>query len=138
MARLRQQQATEELQPFIQSDVGVPFIGGVAHVNDRPQVPTDVQHWLSSNGLTQYTTITWIDPTTGERRTSCNCPGWTIKKKGSPKRTCCHTQDMEGTRPCFDKEKVENEPIPIRTVRDVQKHIPTVEGTRELRAIMLD
>lgn len=42
----------------------------------------------SSNGLSTYTAVEWADPSTGERRCSCNCPGW------ANRRYCKHTQEL--------------------------------------------
>lgn len=136
MARLRTQQQTEAVAGFVQSDAGVSFVSGVMYVNGQPQRPAEVQHWMSSNGLSQYTTITWRDTVTGERRTSCNCPGWSHAKKGQ-KRSCCHTKDMEGVAYC-NKERVEPTPIPIATRSQVTEHIATITDTRRLRSILLD
>lgn len=137
MARQRvQQRQTEEIAPFVQSDAGVSFRDGVMHVSGMPQRPVQTQHWMSSNELTQYTTVAWQDPVTGTRRSSCNCPGWRTAKPGQ-KRTCCHTKDLEGTATC-DRQRVEASPIPLTSVRDVEQHVESVKNVRELRSIMLD
>lgn len=45
------------------------------------------EDFTSSNGVTIYTATLWEDHTT-----SCNCPGWAIRK------TCKHTKTL-GSRP---------------------------------------
>lgn len=104
------------------------------HANGRGQRPVRVEHWESSNGLTTYTCVEWQDPVTGERRTSCNCPGWTNKKKDKA-RSCCHTKDMEGTKPC-PRKKIEA--VAITSVDVAMENIPDIHDGRELRGIMLD
>lgn len=139
MARFRQQtdQTTSTQPVFVQNDAGVNFTQGLMNVGGTPQVPVESQQWRSSNGITVYTTVKWRNPNTGELRTSCNCPAWTIKK-GSNKRSCAHTKDMEGTDVCT-KERVSPAPVALVTPADVAKHVPTIMmGSRELRAIMLD
>jgi len=104
-------------------------------VSGAAQVPKEVQHWESSNGLSQYTTVLWEDPQTSEKRVSCNCPGWAIKRKGRL-RQCKHTDDMMGIATC-DAVAVDQEPVPIRTVAQAEASIPKFDG-KELRGIMLD
>lgn len=116
------------------STSNVTFHDGIMRVDGRPQAPTRVEHWESSNGITNYTTVEWRDPATGEYRTSCNCPGWAIKKSGKP-RQCCHTQDMEGKKPCR-KKKVES--VAITSIDLAVSEIPDMIDGRELRGILLD
>jgi hypothetical protein len=102
------------------------------HIEGIPQRPEKVQNWLSTNGLTTYTTVKWVDPSTGDARTSCNCPGWTIKK-AHKHRECAHTKDMEGIATC-NREKADD-PIIIRSAEDAVESIPDVHVGKELRAI---
>lgn len=106
-------------------------------VDGTPQIPVASQQWHSSNGITVYTTVKWRNSLNGELRTSCNCPAWTMKKKGA-RRTCCHTKDMEGTEIC-SREKVTPAPVALTTPAQVIRNVPTITvGERELRSIMLD
>ena len=130
--RRTQQETSQEFSP-VGNESGVAFSNGVMHVNGTPQRPELVEHWESSNGLSTYTTVTWVDPGTGTKRTSCNCPGWAHKRGNT--RGCCHTKDMEGTKPC-PRKKVER--IDIQTVEQAVEEIPDVRNGRELRGIMLD
>lgn len=136
MARQRLQQPTSQTQrsEFVQSDEGVTFPGGVMHVNGNVQRPERAKHWLSSNEITKYTTITWVDPATGQKRTSCNCRGWSTKKRGK-KRECMHTKEMEGRGTC-DRTPVTDEEI--RTLTQARELIPDIHDGKELRGIMLD
>ena len=138
MARSRQVQETEQnsaLQQYASStSSNISFIDGVMHVSGDAQRPTKVELWESSNGTTTYSTIEWQDPVTGVKRTSCNCPGWGMKKKGKD-RACCHTNDLEGKKPC-EKKRVRTQVI--RTVADAQREIPDCHDGRRLRGIMLD
>ena len=138
MARQRQQQAAEQnsvLQQYASSTGShISFPDGIMHVNGEAQRPTKVELWESSNGTTTYTTIEWQDPVTGVKRTSCNCPGWGMKKKDKD-RQCCHTNDLEGKKPC-DKKRVRT--VAIRTVADARREIPDCHEGRNLRGIMLD
>jgi hypothetical protein len=138
MARTRTQAVTtQENTTYVQSDANVGFRAGVMYVGGMPQIPTQRAQWESSNGLSVYTTVTWRDPTNGQLRTSCNCPGWANSAKRG-KRHCCHTKDMEGIERC-DKNKHE-EARAITTVADVAAFIPTIthDGAKELRGIMLE
>jgi len=140
MARTRTisqpQQAT--LPTYDHSETGVAFSQGVMYVNGSPQIPARVQHWLSTNENSQYATTEWRDPATGQLRTSCNCPGWTIRRKGAAHRECCHTKDMEGVATC-DRKRVESGgPLVLNTLADVERHVESISNTRELRAIMID
>lgn len=134
MARVRQQQATEQTAEFLYDNQNQSFSNGVMQVGGMPQVPTDVQTWKSSNGNTVYTTVKWRDPTTGKFRTSCNCPGWAIKRGNKTYRECCHTKDMEGVATC---KKERGTTTAIKTVEDAVKSIPDMEDGRELRGIMI-
>jgi len=124
----------QDVQGFTPVETGVSFQGGIMHVAGQPQRPNQVEHWESSNGLTTYTTVEWIDPGTGMRRTSCNCPGWTRKKPGKP-RGCMHTKDMEGTEPCTKRSKVDS--IRIQSAQQAAAEIPEVDG-KALRGIEID
>lgn len=132
----RQQQTTEQAQETYASSEttdGVTFSSGNMMVNGAPQTPIEVQNWESSNGVTNYSTIKWRDPETGVLRTSCNCPGWAMKKAGKP-RSCKHTKDMQGEKTCRAK-KVDT--IRITNIAQAEQEIPKYDG-RELRGIMLD
>ena len=98
-------------------------------VNGVFQTPQEVVQWRSSNGLTNYTTVLWVDPETGEKRTSCNCPGWTV----SGRRTCKHTKDMEGVKTCR-AEKVDS--VTIATAAQAEANINEFDG-RHFRGIDL-
>lgn len=104
------------------------------HVNGQPQRPTKVEHWESTNGYTNYTTVEWQSPVDGTKRTSCNCPGWANKRKDTA-RGCCHTKDMEGTKTC-NRRRVES--VTITSVEQARQEIPDIHDGRELRAIMID
>jgi len=59
--------------------------------------PLKVMTPLSSNNMTRYTTIMWEDGVV-----TCDCPGWTIKKKPTSKnpeghRTCKHCKSAVNT-----------------------------------------
>lgn len=58
------------------------------HVNDVPQFIVRMLQRVSSNQITRYTAIEWADPSTDERRTSCNCPGW------ANRRACKHVKEL--------------------------------------------
>jgi len=103
-------------------------------VNGQSQRPVKVEHWESSNGLTTYSTVEWKDPNSNEHRTSCNCPGWSNKRKNQP-RGCCHTKDLEGTKPC-PRKKVES--VAVTSLAQAIEEIPELMDGRELRGIMLD
>lgn len=117
----------------VENTDGVTFSSGVMMVNGAPQVPVEVQHWESSNGITNYSAVKWNDPETQEQRCSCNCPGWAMKKPGKPRR-CKHTDDMMGIKTCKAK-KVDT--VTINNIQQAEKEIPKFDG-RELRGIMLD
>jgi hypothetical protein len=119
----------------VQNTDGVAFSRGNMFVNGQAQTPTHVRHWEASNGLSQYTTVQWEDSASGEKRCSCNCPGWAFAKKGKLRR-CKHTDDMMGIRNC-DATPVDAEPVRIQTVQEAEKSIPRFDG-RQLRGIMLD
>lgn len=135
MARFREQQAQQQTQQaqFLHDNSNQSFTNGVMHVNGAPQAPVETQNWKSSNGTTIYTTVKWQDPASGRYRTSCNCPGWAMKKKAH--RECCHTKDMEGAVACT-KERAGHMNT-ITTVADAVKLIPDIEDGRELRGIVL-
>lgn len=132
--RTEQEQSTEQRYVPITEESNVSFSDGVMVVDGIVQQPSKVEHWESSNGITTYTTVEWTSPTNpNEKRTSCNCPGWTHKKKGKP-RECTHTKDMEGVSPCR-RTKVES--VVISSVQQAIDEIPDITDGRELRGIML-
>ena len=135
MARQRQQQQTETQTGYqsVESSDGVTFSAGNMMVNGVAQVPTKVEHWESSNGLTNYSTVEWQHPVDQTKRCSCNCPGWAMKKPGKP-RSCKHTKDMTGEKACSAKRV---DTVTITTIAQAEEHVPKFEG-RELRGIMLD
>lgn len=65
------------------------------HVDGVQQRPHRVLHAESSNGITIYTAIEWIDPSDNNLRCSCNCPGWTIWRDKANPRTCKHVNGLE-------------------------------------------
>jgi hypothetical protein len=134
--RNQQQAETSQTPAFrtIDASSGVSFSDGVMHVNGQPQRPANVVHWEASNGYTNYTTVEWVDPFTGDRRTSCNCPGWANKRRGQP-RGCCHTADMEGIRAC-NRKRVDT--TAITTMHEALEAIPDIREGRALRGILLD
>lgn len=69
------------------------YVGGIASVNGVEQQAVRVFHPMSSNGLTRHTTIEWLHPLDSSRRITCNCNGWTLKRRGSV-RHCWHTDLM--------------------------------------------
>lgn len=75
----------------VYSGSGVVFSKGRMLVDGELQDPTESFNSPSSNGITQYNTVVWKSPTSGELRISCNCPGWTHAKKGQ-QRSCKHTK----------------------------------------------
>ena len=117
----------------VENSDGVTFSNGTMMVNGAPKVPVEVEHWESSNGVTNYSTVKWNDPESQEQRCSCNCPGWAMKKPGKPRR-CKHTDDMMGIKTCKAK-KVET--VTITNLSQAREEIPKFDG-RELRGIMLD
>ena len=128
----RQQQATET---GYASSTGpeIHFREGLMHVHGQPQRPVQALHFESSNGLTQYTTVEWVDPITGVSRTSCNCAGWTVKKKDKA-RGCCHTRELETGVGC-GKRRIDQ--VAIQTVSQAVSAIPELKAGRELRGLML-
>lgn len=140
--RQRQQTTSQQMgrnqvhQDFqsAESEDGVTFSGGNMMVNGVAQVPEMARQWESSNGLTMYTTVQWKDPQTDEKRVSCNCTGWAVKKKGKP-RQCKHTLDMMGVEPC--NARAVNAGQQIRTIRQAEAIVPKFNG-QELRGLMLE
>ena len=65
---------------------------GILMVDGILQAPVRIWEPASTNGMTKYATVEWVHPTTGERRLSCNCPGW-ANMRGS-ERTCKHVVQM--------------------------------------------
>lgn len=118
----------------VENEDGVTFSAGNMLVNGMPQVPEEAQRWESSNNVTVYTTVKWSDPTNGDKRVSCNCLGWAMKKKTGPRR-CKHTDDMMTIKTCSGR-KVDGS-ITIRTIKQAEEIVPKFDG-RELRDIMLD
>lgn len=125
------QQEQEQQATFVRDGRDHGFSHGVMIVDGRAQRPVEVQHWLSSNELTTYTTVKWQDPVTGELRTSCNCAGWAIKK-GS-RRECCHTKDMEGITTC--RRKKAGGAAVIHSAAEAAAEIPDIVDGKELRGI---
>lgn len=128
----RQRQTSE--QQFVPVDASVTFRDGLMLVGGAPQRPNRVVQWESSNGITNYSCVEWIDPATGNRRTSCNCPGWAIKKAGRD-RQCTHTLDMEGRKTCTRKRV---DTTQIRSAAQAAAVVPDLVDGRELRSIMVD
>lgn len=118
----------------VETGDGVTFSSGNMLVNGTTQVPEQAQQWESSNGLSVYTTVAWIDPVTRIRRVSCNCPGWTLKKRGKLRR-CKHTDDMMGIAMCGAKQI--NGRVTIHTITEAESVVPEFDG-HPLRSIMLD
>lgn len=135
----RQQQIQPQTQTqarvFVTGDQGVTFSGGVMHVDGRPQIPDTVERWESSNGTTQYATVAWRDPNTGELRASCNCPAWAMKKRGKD-RGCKHCRHLTGTGSCDAKQLFDHVAHP-RTVAEATSAIPKLTP-RPLRGLLLD
>lgn len=117
----------------VESVDGVTFSSGNMMVNGVAQMPMEAQRWQSSNGLTVYTTVQWRDPGTEDKRVSCNCTGWAMKKGDKPRR-CKHTDDMMGIKPCRAR-KVDT--TVINTIRQAEDVVPKFDG-RPLRGLMLD
>ncbi len=104
------------------------FSAGVMIINGVRQMIARMIERESSNGVTRYNAIEWSDPATGERRTSCNCPGW------ANRRTCKHVVELEG-----------NANIGIltsdtlarpRQITATPKAVTIRDGNRELRGFM--
>jgi hypothetical protein len=134
MSRQQTVSRQQQTQKWITDGTGVAFSGGVMHVHGVAQLPDHVDKWRSSNGLTEYTTVAWRDPATGELRPSCNCPAWTMKKKGK-ERECKHTKDMLGIAACNAERIYESRPI--ATLAEAVREIPKLDA-RVLRDIILD
>lgn len=137
MTRSQVRQQTNQVHQnyqSVESADGVVFSKGNMMVNGVAQMPLEAQRWESSNGTTIYTTVKWHDPATQQQRVSCNCPGWAVKKKDSPRR-CQHTDDMMGIKSCSAR-KVDGATT-IRTIKQAEEIVPKFDG-RELRGIMLD
>jgi|GEM_PF-5958169 len=135
-ATTEQQQSSNQVHPnyaSVENEDGVSFSQGNMRVDGSNQVPTRVEHWESSNGTTQYTTVEWNDPSTNLKRVSCNCPGWAMKKKGKP-RQCKHTKGLMGIKACNSRQI---SATAITTAVQAEQEIPKFDG-RELRGIMLD
>lgn len=133
----QQAQSANQVHPnyaSAENSDGVVFSKGNMVVNGTAQMPSLAQQWESSNGLTVYTTVTWNHPHNDEKRVSCNCPGWTIKKPGKPRR-CKHTDDMMGIARCGDR-KVDTARA-ITTVAQAEEIVPKFDG-RLLRSIEFD
>lgn len=128
-----QTQTSSEFASSATTD-GVTFSKGNMMVHGNYQTPTEVKRWRSSNGLSVYTAVVWQDPDTGERRTSCNCQGWAIKRGDKP-RDCKHTKHLKGIKTCRDEVVDEFE---IRTVEAASAaEIPGYD-TRNFRGLDLD
>lgn len=96
MTRQIQQQVQQaETQSYVAVGNNQFIVGnsrGTLIVDGVLQDPVRIYEAVSTNGLSKYTAVEWVHPTTGDRRLSCNCPGWTIKK--GPVRGCKHTDAM--------------------------------------------
>lgn len=86
-----EQQISAAEYKSVYSGSGVVFSKGRMLVDGELQDATESFNSPSSNGITQYNTVVWKSPTSGELRISCNCPGWTHAKKGL-QRSCKHTK----------------------------------------------
>jgi hypothetical protein len=91
---------------------------------------THVQMIKSSNGVTPYTISKWSDD-----ELTCNCPGWTIKKKdkmtGEYKpRTCSHIKKI--TKANF-ADMIPIEEAIIGSAGTIRRANPVAE--RQLRAV---
>jgi len=97
MAIQRQQQheqtAAVAYVPISRGGPTISFQGGIMHVDGEACEPVRILDQASSNGLTRYAAVIWRRPTTGELRSSCNCPGWAVMRGAF--RTCKHTQQLE-------------------------------------------
>lgn len=134
MAQSRTRTETEvETTVYVHDNRDVSFRDGIMHVHRQPQQPIRMEQWESSNGITTYTTVEWRDPVTGELRTSCNCPGWAIKRANRVRR-CCHTDDMEGVKPC-QRRRVDTQSI--HSIEEAVEKIPDIHDGKELREIDL-
>jgi hypothetical protein len=134
MPRTRTRQEQTATNKFVHDNARITFSDGTMHVNGQPMWPDDVANFLSSNKLTTYTAIVWRDVASGERRTSCNCPGWTIKRRGQP-RQCTHTKDLEGIKPC-SRPRVSS--TSVQSVAQAVELVPDIAYGKCLRAIDLD
>lgn len=126
------QEQQQQQQEFLHDNASQSFSGGVMHIRGVPQRPLEVVVWESTNGNTHYSTVLWEDPATGQRRTSCNCPGWAMKKAGKSHRECKHTRDMEGISTC-NANRVEA--TRIQSVEQAVAAIDTIVDGKELRGI---
>lgn len=85
-SRTRSEAAADDTP--VNADVSIGFSKGVMLVNGIRQIVVRSIERLSSNEMTRYQAIEWADPSTAERRVSCNCPGW------ANRRYCKHTQEL--------------------------------------------
>lgn len=93
--QIQQQNQQTETQSYVPVGNNQFIVGnsrGTLVVDGVHQTPVRIYESASSNGLSKYTAVEWVHPTTGDRRLSCNCPGWAIKK--GPYRGCKHTDEM--------------------------------------------
>jgi len=130
----RQSTATQQNFASVESEDGVTFSGGNMMVNGVSQIPEVARQWESTNGLTVYTTVQWKHPTTDEKRVSCNCTGWAMKRRGQP-RQCKHTLDMMGVKTCNSKAVSGGQQI--RTIAQAEAIVPKFDG-REMRGFLED
>ena len=117
---------------YIASDDGVSFSRGVMRFAGVTLKPVRVEHWESTNGLTTYTTVAWEDKE-GNLRSSCNCPGWTIKRGDT--RECKHTKDMEGRKTCHDNNV---DSINVTSIKVAVDSIPEMVSGDDLRAFSFE
>lgn len=96
MTRQVQQQTQQAETPYYVAIGNNQFVVGNSRgtliVDGVLQDPVRIYEAASTNGLSKYTAVEWVHPTTGDRRLSCNCPGWTVKR--GPHRGCKHTDAM--------------------------------------------
>ena len=95
------------------------FAHGIMTVNGVTQRPSRYIYRESLSGSGEYTAIVWEHPRTGELRTSCNCRGWTIKKKNKH-RECKHTKELEGER------AAPRNAAPVTAIRSIAQAIEVI------------
>ena len=103
----------------------------MAQLAGRALRPARVSRPMSSNGLTEYTTVEWVDPATGVKYHSCNCPGWAFKKGGQA-RTCKHVEALL-------RGVIVSPVTNITTPEEAVDNVPTIAvDARRLRAICFE
>jgi len=102
------------------------------HVNGRAQRPARSVTFRSTNGLTMYTAVDWEDPASGDLRSSCNCPGWTIWRDKSKPRTCAHVVALVADN--FNGlDVVANQAI--HSAAEALEFAPTIKDSETLRSL---